>query len=276
MKFGFVTCVQLGKSCMDAIYEVGGKLELVITLDDNQATNKSGRVYLDEFCSSNKIPLLKSSHINNDDCIAAIKEYEIDWLFIIGWSQIANINVLSAPTKGVLGIHPTLLPQGRGRAAIPWAIIKGLNQTGVTLFKLDEGVDTGEILAQMVIPLGNDVTATKLYELVNIAHVNLIKNTFAQLQKNRVELKEQDNSSASEWPGRRPADGEIDLSGSVYDAERLVRAVTRPYPGAFAYLGGAKHIIWQSRILDNEDNSENKVIKFKDGSLSIEEFEIIK
>ena len=131
---------------MEAIYEIGGELDLVITLEDSQAADKSGRVYLDKFCKTKNIHLFKSSHINNEVCEKIIKEYKIDWLFIIGWSQIAKPHILNAPVNGTLGIHPTLLPQGRGRAPIPWAIIKGLRETGVTLFKLDEGVDTGDIV----------------------------------------------------------------------------------------------------------------------------------
>ena len=84
MKFGFVTCVQLGLSCMESIYEVGGQLDLVITLEDSQAINKSGRIFLDGFCGDHDIPLFKSRHINNDDCIDMIKKHGIDWLFIIG------------------------------------------------------------------------------------------------------------------------------------------------------------------------------------------------
>ena len=70
-------------------------------------------------------------------------------------------------------MHPTLLPVGRGRAAVPWAILKGLDRTGVTLFKLDEGVDTGDIIGQEMIALSETVTATELYERVNQAHISL-------------------------------------------------------------------------------------------------------
>ena len=143
MKFGFVTCVELGLSCMEEIYAAGGELDLAITLHDDRAINKSGRVYLDDFCGARGIDLVKVRHINDSEAIEAIRSREIDWLFIIGWSQIAGPQVLAAPTHGVHGIHPTLLPEGRGRAPIPWAILKGLKETGVTLFKLDEGVDTG-------------------------------------------------------------------------------------------------------------------------------------
>lgn len=130
IKVGFVTCVQLGYSCMEAIYEVGGKLDLAISLLDNQAKSKSGRIYLDSFCNSKGIPLLKASHVNNPEVIQSIKDAQLDWLFIIGWSQIASQEVLEAPKRGVLGMHPTLLPTGRGRAAIPWAILKGLSKIG--------------------------------------------------------------------------------------------------------------------------------------------------
>ena len=127
MKFGFVTCVQLGLSCMEAIYEVGGKLDLAITLPDNINKDKSGRVYIDDFCNEYKIPLFKSTHINNLDVVQTVSQADIDWLFIIGWSQIVNQNLLESPKKGVLGIHPTLLPEGRGRSSIPWTILKNLN-----------------------------------------------------------------------------------------------------------------------------------------------------
>lgn len=273
MKFGFVTCVQLGKSCMEAIYEVGGQLDLVITLEDTQAVEKSGRAYLDRFCDLHKIKLHKSSHINNQDCIEAIKQLNIDWLFIIGWSQIAKNAVLNAPNKGVLGIHPTLLPQGRGRAAIPWAILKGLEKTGVTMFKLDEGVDTGDIVEQLEILLTKNSNATELYSLVNNAHAELIRSTFTGLKSDKIKLKTQDNSLATEWPGRKPEDGQIDLEGSVYDAEKLVRAVTRPYPGAYYYLNSKKIIVWSSKVTNNK-NRDNSII-FTDGVLELLDFQVI-
>ncbi len=275
MKFGFVTCVQLGKSCIEAIYDVGGKLDLVITLQDNQAINKSGRIFLDDFCNVHNIPLLKSAHINNEECVQSIKEHEIDWLFIIGWSQIATETLLLSPTKGVLGMHPTLLPKGRGRASLPWAIIKDLKQTGVTLFKLDEGVDTGDILDQEIIPLNKYTTATELYGLVNESHVELIKKIFPKLQSNTVKLVTQNNEQATEWPGRSPYDGEIDLTGSIFNAEKLIRAVTRPYPGAYVTIDGVKIIIWESKIMQTGSINLDKTISFYDGELKLIDYQIV-
>ena len=182
MKFAFVTCVQLGLSCIEKIYEIGGSLDLLITLHNHKAVKKSGRIYLDEFAGKYSIPLLKTNHVNDDEVKKAIKESDIDCLFIIGWSQIADNELINLPKKGVFGIHPTLLPEGRGRAAIPWAIIKGLKQTGVTLFKLDEGVDTGPVVGQIAIPIEKQETATTLYEKVNKAHEELIADVYRKMK----------------------------------------------------------------------------------------------
>ncbi len=275
MKFGFVTCVQLGLSCLEAIYEVDGNVDLVITLNDDLAANKSGRVYLDDFCKKQAVSLFKSSHINNEEVIKVIRENDIDWLFIIGWSQIASRNVLRSVKKGVIGAHPTLLPIGRGSAAIPWAIIKGLKETGVTFFKMDEGVDTGQIIAQVVIPLSETTNATELYDAVNSAHIELMKDTFPALNRDAIKLVEQDEAKATVWPGRKPEDGRIDINGSVYDAERLIRAVTKPYPGAYIVREGQKIIVWSAEIIPiGEIESGLEGATFYDGFLKFVDYEI--
>ena len=133
-RFGFVTCVQLGLDVMEEIYAVGGRLCLAMTLPDDVSATKSGRVFIDEFCSRRRIPLIKSRSVNDPEVVKAIVDSDIDWLFIIGWSQIARPTILNAPKEGCIGMHPTLLPEGRGRASIPWAILKGLDETGVTMF----------------------------------------------------------------------------------------------------------------------------------------------
>jgi methionyl-tRNA formyltransferase len=273
MKFGFITCVELGLSCMEAIYEAGGHLDLAITLLDDKGVNKSGRVFLDNFCQIHNVPLVKCAHVNEPVVIRSIRETKIDWLFIIGWSQIAGSEILAATNKGVLGIHPSLLPIGRGRAAVPWAILKGLPETGVTLFQLDLGVDTGPILAQMRIPLTPQVTATELYAQVKISHVDLIHKAVPMLLLNQVDLIPQDNGAATLWPGRKPEDGQIDLSGSVWDAERLIRATTRPYPGAFYLNGPSKIVVWKAKVVVDVILGPINYLHFHDGFLLIEDFE---
>jgi methionyl-tRNA formyltransferase len=269
MNYAFVTCVKLGLSCIEKIYEIGGHLDLLITLHDHKAVKKSGRIYLDDFANRNKIPLLKINHINDCEVKSSLKDYKIDYLFIIGWSQIADKELINIPRFGSYGIHPTLLPIGRGRAAIPWAIIKGLKETGVTLFKLDTGVDTGPVVDQHVIPINETETAKTLYEKVNIAHEDLIAKVYINMEERAVNLIGQDESKATYWEGRTPADGEINSDMTVEEAERLIRATTHPYPGAFIKTGYGKRIIWSAAISDNPENP----LKLKNGTIDIIESE---
>lgn len=263
MKFAFVTCVQLGKSVIEKICDLGGKFEFLVTLKDERGVNKSGRIYLDDIAKKYNVPLYKVDNVNDVMILEAIKKYDIDWLFIIGWSQIAKKELLNTPHKGCIGMHPTLLPVGRGRASIPWAIIKGLTKTGVTMFRLDEGIDTGDILGQVEIEIDKNMTATELYAGVEEAHVKLIEKYWKSILDDTIELKEQDERLATEWPGRRPEDGEIYHSMNVVDAERLIRAVTHPYPGAFYYIGNKKIIVWKAKISHKMESMFS--FKCKDG-----------
>lgn len=233
LNVAFATCVQLGLECIEEIYRLGGELSLLITIGDEQAPGKSGRVHLDEFARLHGVPLLKIKNINDQTVLEELEARAIDWLFIVGWSQIARPEVLETPSRGCIGIHPTLLPVGRGRASIPWAIIKGLDQTGVTMFKIDEGVDTGDIIGQESISLSPRITATELYGAVAAAHVRLIARYWPDVVGDSLSLTKQDGSRATVWSGRTPADGEILPHMTMDEADRLVRAVTHPYPGAF-------------------------------------------
>lgn len=269
IKMAFATCVKLGLSCIEEIFRSDGNLDLLITLKDEKAKNKSGRIYLDDIARTNGVPLLKIDNINDRAVVDALINHQIDWLFIIGWSQIAKKEVLETPTYGCVGMHPTLLPVGRGRAAIPWAILKGIKETGVTLFRLDEGVDTGEIIGQGTIPLDKSTTATELYEKVDEMHVSLISKYWKCFLDNNITLTKQNEANASEWPGRKPDDGELLCSMTMEEADRLVRAVTRPYPGAFYKEGISTLRIWSAKV----SNSEGK-IKLRDGYLTPIDYEV--
>lgn len=269
MKIAFCTCVQLGLSGIEEILRIGGNLDLLITLKDEKARDKSGRIFLDEVAAQHNIPILKVNSINDKETIDTIREKGIDWLFIIGWSQIARAQVLSSPTFGCIGMHPTLLPEGRGRAAIPWAILKGLKQTGVTMFKLDEGVDTGDIIGQGIIPMHEGIVATELYEEVNKMHIALIDEYWNDIANNKVTLTKQNNDQATQWHGRKPEDGEIFPSMTMDEAYRMVRAVTHPYPGAFYRCADKVLRIWAATT-----SADRGSIKLADGYLTPANYEV--
>ncbi|MEO8064302.1 MAG: formyltransferase family protein [Pseudomonadota bacterium] len=277
LRFGFVTCVQLGLTCMEAIEACGGRLQFAGTLLDEQARAKSGRVYLDDFCARTGIPLTKFRNVNDPDAVAAIAGASLDWLFIVGWSQIARAPVLNSTRSGVLGMHPSLLPVGRGRAAVPWAIILGLTETGVTLFKMDEGVDTGPIVSQIKLPLSGRETATSLYQRVDDAHRTLMVQAWPSLALGELTPIPQDNSRATVWEGRTPAQGRLGSKMTVNEADRLIRAVTRPYPGAFFDMDSRRLRVWAAHPAGGSPlppvgtASTFPSLEFQDGTLQVDD-----
>jgi methionyl-tRNA formyltransferase len=137
------------------------------------------------------------------------------------------------------------------------------------MFKLDEGVDTGDIIGQGIIEINENTTATDLYKKVDEMHVSLISKYWDDIINDKITLTKQDESKATIWPGRKPNDGEIFSNMTMDEADKMVRAVTRPYPGAF-YKEGNKIIrIWSARV----DPDIGK-IKLKDGYLTPIEYEI--
>lgn len=274
-RIGFVTCVELGRACIEEVVEAGGRFSLLVTLEDRIARNKSGRARLDDLAQRYDMPLLKIRHINDAATVHALKAARLDWLFIIGWSQVASPDVLTSAGNGVLGMHPTLLPEGRGRASVPWAILKGLKQTGVTLFVLDEGVDTGPIVEQLQVPIGERETATSLYRRVAVAHRDLIRKVWPVLMNGNVKPSAQDDSAATVWPGRSPEDGEVRPEMSVEEVDRLVRATTRPYPGAFLERDGEVYTLWAGMPLKRESFPEDGlVVHCADGKYIATDYEL--
>ena len=250
MRIGFITSVRLGESCLEELADLGADLVYLGTIRDDIAPNKAGRIYLDDFAARNDVPLHKFRNMNDPDAVEGLRAADLDWLYVIGWSQMAKQEVLSIPRRGVLGIHPTLLPVGRGRASVPWAIIKGLEETGVTMFKLDEGMDTGPVLGQVRIPIEDDETSTSLYEKVVTSHRTLIRRTYPRIADGTIEPIPQDESRATVWPGRKPSDGLLSLeSMGPAEVDRYVRALTHPYPGAFVRTNDGQVLrIWKGHI----------------------------
>jgi len=149
----------------------------------------------------------------------------------------------------------------------------------VTLFKLDEGVDTGPILAQEVLPLTPDETATSLYDRVQKAHSTMLRSIWPDLESGNLQPINQDDSTATYWEGRRPHDGEISADMTVQYVERLVRALCEPYPGAyFVDPEKGKIVVWSGRPVRAAKSApgEQLILELSDGFYLVESYELVK
>jgi methionyl-tRNA formyltransferase len=267
----------MGRDTLLAAREAGAEIAGVVTLPGPIDPNRSGQCSFDEVGA----PVVESADVNAPETIDAVRALRPDAIFVIGWSQLVRGDFIALAPRGVYGMHPTLLPRHRGRAAIPWTILSGLARTGVTLFEIvDPTADSGPILAQVVVPVEPDETATTLFDKLARAHVELIRAFVPQLASGTVTKTPQDPSRASAWPKRTPADGIIDWETRAPYLYDWVRAQTRPYPGAFTFLGEEKVVIWRARPVEWRGEAPagtvvdaGPVVACGEGALLLEEVE---
>ena len=140
--------------------------------------------------------------------------------------------LLELPANGIIGFHPAKLPENRGRHPIIWALALGLPETGSTFFKMDKGADSGSIVSQELIEIDKGENAGSLYaKILRISQVQLIKFT-KKFSDGCFEFSEQDHLKATYWRKRSRKDGLIDWRMSAVSIHNLIRALSKPYPGA--------------------------------------------
>jgi len=251
MRLVWVSFDVMGRDCLAAAADAGAEVAAVVTLPGPIDPDRSGQCSFDEIAADLGARLIETADVNAPDTIAAIREVDPDLIFVVGWSQLVMDEFIGLPRHGVFGMHPTLLPRHRGRAAIPWAILSGLAKTGVTLFQIADGTaDSGPIVGQVEVPIAPDETATTLYDKVTAAHLDVVREFVPKLLDGTAERLPQDTRRASSWPRRAPADGIIDWETRAPYLHDWVRAQTRPYPGAFTYLGEDKLVVWRARPVE--------------------------
>jgi len=255
MKIIFISHNLFGINCLDEIFNNGGNVIAVWTIDKSLSANISDYAEFEDITQKHCVPLHKSKKID-DTAIAKIQELNPDIIFVFGWSQLLPNELIKIPPKGCIGMHPTLLPRGRGRAAIPWALIKGLDKTGLTIFYLSEGADTGDIIGQKEIAIEFEDNAESLYAKVISAGRNLILEYLSKLENGTAPRIKQDDKKATLWPKRMPDDGLIDWNKSLIEIYNLIRGLSHPYPGAFSYYKNKKIYIYSAKYVENLSNVE--------------------
>src|SRR5256885_5914537 len=187
MRLVWVSFDVMGRDCLVAAAEAGAEVAAVVTLPGPIDPSRSGQRSFDEIAAELGAKLIETADVNSPATVGAVREVEPDLIFIVGWSQLVGDEFIGLARHGVFGMHPTLLPRHRGRAAIPWAILSGLAKTGVTLFEIVDGTaDSGPVVGQVEVPIATDETATTLFDKVTQAHVELIGRHVPELVERRA------------------------------------------------------------------------------------------
>ena len=253
MRSALIGAVESSKVALDTLAAAGWGPDLLITLPPARAGRHSDFVDLNTGAAALEVPVFHSPNINDQATLERLSALSPDYVFVIGWSQICGPRFLDIAQRGTIGYHPAPLPRMRGRAVIPWTILMQEERSASTLFWIDEGMDTGPILAQMGFDLEPQETAATLYAKHMRALGAMLPDALTSLRRHQPPRHTQDHDRATYCARRRPEDGLIDWKQPADDVLRLIRAVGPPYPGAFTFHDGAKMTIAAAALADDGD-----------------------
>lgn len=193
------------------------------------------------------IPVHQPAKIKSNEEVRAIFEaISPDACIVTAYGKILPEWLLAIPRLGCINVHASLLPKYRGAAPINWAIVNGEKQTGVTIMKMDAGMDTGPMLAKGAIAIGEDETAPDLSARLAQLGAELLSETLPRIERGEIRPIPQDNSEATYAPMLKREDGLIDWQMTAREIVNRVRAF-QPWPGSCTSFRGGKLIIWRAR-----------------------------
>lgn len=235
MRILFIGTVISSKTFLNKLISINENVVGVITKKESK-TN-SDYADLTGLCDQYKISYLFVDNINEEISIEYIRSMHPDIIYCFGWSELIKKEILIIPPKGVIGYHPAKLPYNKGRHPIIWALALGLKETASTFFVLEEGADTGDILAQENVTIEYEDDANTLYNKLLEVGCSQLELLTEQLRNNCEVRINQSNKLGNNWRKRKAADGKIDWRMASYSIYNLVRALARPYVGAhFAFM----------------------------------------
>lgn len=243
----FIGAVHEALPALEAVVQhPDAELAAVVTISEAAAAGASGVVDLAGVAAAAGVPLLRHDDVNSPAGVDAVASYRPDLLVVVGWSRLIGAELLALPTHGVIGFHASLLPRHRGRAPVNWSLIRGETETGNTMMLLSAGVDAGLIVDQRRIPLYVDDTCATVYERVAASGAEMLRDNLGALLRGAAAARRQDDELADYLPKRTAEMGVTDWDRPPMEVHNWVRALTRPYPGAFTSLRGERVHLWRT------------------------------
>jgi methionyl-tRNA formyltransferase len=271
MKILFIGTVEFSLKALNKLIDINANIVGVCTKE--KSNFNSDFADLVPSCKNN-IPYKQINDINAQDNLKWMDSLNPDIIFCFGWSSLIKKELLNLAPMGVVGFHPSFLPQNRGRHPLIWALVLGLKESASTFFFMEEGADDGDILSQKKFDILYEDDAKILYtKVINLA-LKQIETFTIQLQKKNYKRVKQNHNLSNIWRKRSKIDGIIDFrmtSNAIYN---LVRGLTKPYVGANVIYDNEDIIIWKVKEVEyDKDNIEyGKILEIKDNTILVKSY----
>jgi len=248
LRIVFMGTPEFAVASLDALVQAGCNIVTVITAPDKPAGRgmKLQESAVKKYAVEKGLPLLQPEKLKNPQFLETLRNLRADLQVVVAFRMLPEV-VWSMPPMGTINVHGSLLPKYRGAAPINWAIIHGEKETGVTTFKLQHEIDTGNILLQQRLPIGEDETAGELHDRMKIAGAELLVKTVKGLADGSLqEIPQPELDEVPHAPKIFTETCQINWNKSVEEIYNLIRGLS-PYPGAFTSLHGKTLKIYRAK-----------------------------
>lgn len=255
---------------LEALVAGGHKISLVVTQTDKP---KGRHLALSSTEVKKKaeelgLKIIQPQNPNSSETINALKEIPADLYIVISYGHFLKDPLLQLPKLYPLNVHASLLPKYRGAAPINWAIINGEKETGISIIRMTEAMDAGDILLEKKIPIDDKDTSITLEQKLETLAVGALMDAIQLMEKNAEKFTRQDESAVIFAPKLEKRHGEIDWNKSAAEIARQIRGLI-PWPGAYTYHKGKLLKLWNAQAREENSKKPAEVLEAGAGKLII-------
>lgn len=270
---------------LEALIQAGHKISLVVTQPDKPKGRGNAVQFppVKEAALANGLEVYQPRRIRDKECVEHLRKYAADIMVVVAFGQILTKEILDMPKQGCINVHASLLPKYRGAAPIQWAVINGETVTGVTTMRMDEGIDTGDMILKEEVVLVQGETGGSLFERLAKTGAELCVRTLAAIQNETVVYTPQAHEQSTHTKMIKKQTGEIDWNRPAAELERLIRGLN-PWPSAYTRWSQKTLKIWKASVEKENTgeaagaviSAEKKEIRVQtgDGILVLEEIQL--
>ncbi|MGB9305733.1 MAG: methionyl-tRNA formyltransferase [Mycobacterium sp.] len=247
VSFGFQTW---GRKTLQALIDLNHQVVLAVTHPASEHSYKAiFSASVEELAREHRIPVHLTERVDAET-IDLVKRAEPDVIVVNSWYTKMPAELYDLPPHGTLNLHDSLLPKFTGFSPVLWALISGESEFGLTIHRMDDGLDSGDILIQQVLPIGPTDTGTELVMRAMDLIPGALRDALSALESGTATWRPQNKAERTYFHKRSQRDSLIDWSWPAEDLERFVRALSDPYPRAFAYYRGERIEVLEARVSD--------------------------
>ncbi len=251
MKIVFMGTPDFAAAVLEALAEAGETVALVVTQPDREKGRGKELAISDVKRSAlaHGFPVFQPERIKRPEAVERLKEVSPDLIVVAAFGQILPKEILALPRYGCVNVHASLLPKYRGAAPIQQALIDGEEKTGITLMKMDEGLDTGDILLQQELSISPEETGGSLFDRLSALGAALMVKALPLIAEGKLSPRKQEEALASYAGMLKKDSGRLSFADlSAVEAERRIRAFN-PWPSAFTEYNGKLLKLWKARVV---------------------------